>query len=170
MTREQIEEKIQELVDGKLPSAEVDEIKNKMKEDEYLLLFYNTLKDVDKELHHIEPALPSENFTQNVMSRLHEPGIKPIDLRSLWIFIGILICVALGIIYSPQANFTIPDISPMTKEIPMAENLKITLPGLDLPSSQILLNGFYFCLLILALLYLDRAIFKPFFRDRKYSI
>lgn len=170
MTREQLEDKVQDLIDNKLSVSEAEDIKREIKGDEDLSLYYTTMKEVDSALHHIEPALPSEKFTDGVMDRLHEPKTKTIDLKSLLVFIGIIICIALGVIYSPQ--FSVPDISPVNEQLnmPVGEQLNVTLPGLDLPSSEILLNSFYFGILFLALVYFDRVILKPLFRGRKFSV
>ncbi|MGK7391995.1 MAG: hypothetical protein ACNS60_16710 [Candidatus Cyclobacteriaceae bacterium M2_1C_046] len=169
MTREQLEDKVQDLIDNKLSVSEAEDIKRQIKGDEYLSLYYTTLKELDAALHHIEPALPSEKFTDRVMSRLHEPKPKTIDLRSLLVFIGIIICIALGVIYAPQ--FSVPDISPVNEQLnmPVGEKVNVTLPGLNLPSSEIFLNTFYFGILFLALIYFDRVILRPLFKSIKYS-
>lgn len=170
MKREELEDKIQDLIDHKLSERDAENIKQQIKGDEYLTLYYNTLKEIDAGLHHIEPALPSEQFTKGVMSRLHESRSGSIDLKSFLVFIGILVCIALGVVYAPE--FSVPDISPVNEQlnIPAGDQLKVNLPGLNLPSSEILLNSFYFGILFLALIYLDRVILKPLFRGRKYSV
>ena len=170
MKRENIENKIQDLVDQKLPASEAEEIKSEIAKDEYLTLFYNALLEVDATLQHAEPALPSDTFTSKVMNRLHEPRKKPIDLRYLWVFIGILVCVILGVIYAPE--FSLPNVTPVNEQLnlPIGDKVNVTFPGFEIPSMEVILNTFYFGILLLALIYFDRVILKSLFKGRKFSV
>lgn len=167
--RENIEEKIQDLIDGNLSQEEAFHVRKQIDKDEHLRLFYNTLKQVDGSLHEISLFHPSGEFTQKVMLALHRPQVKPFDVRSLMIFIGLMICAAVGLMYASQANIEIPDLSPISTEIPMADRIMINIPAIDLPSSELLLNAFYFGILFLALIYLDRVILRQLFRSKRFS-
>lgn len=167
--REKIEEKIQDMIDGNLSQEEAAQVQKQIKEDEYLTLFYSTLKQVDSSLHDIPLLHPSGQFTSNVMQSLHRPRVKAFDLRSLLIFIGLIICAAVGLMYASQANIKIPNVSGISTEIPMADQMRLDLPTIDLPSSEVMLNVFYFGILFLALIYLDRVILRQLFKTKRFT-
>ena len=165
MKREIIEEKIQDLIDGKLSNQEAVMILDEVNKDEYLKMFYTTLKEIDASLQTVTAEEPSAGFTDKVMKGLHKPKTSPFDFRSLYIFIGLIICAAVGLIYASQANLSMPELAPVNTEINVLKGVEINLPGINLPSSEIFLNAFYFGLLFMSLIYFDRVILRQLFRS-----
>lgn len=167
MKRENIEENIQDLIDGRLSNQEAEAVRMKIAEDEYLRLFYNTLKEVDLSLQNSALSHPSEEFTDNVMQALYQPKPRSvIDFKSVLILLALIVCATVGLVYSSHVNLSLPQISPVSTEITLLEKVQINLPKIVLPPSEILLNGLYFGLLFMALLYFDRIILRQIFSNR----
>jgi hypothetical protein len=169
MRRENIEEKIQDLIDGRLSKKDAEAVRAHIAKDEYLRLFYQSLKEVDMSLQRSALSHPSEGFTDNVMQSLYRPKPHSIDFKSVLILLGLVICATVGLVYSSRVNLPLPEISPLITKITFLEKVQISLPKIVLPPPEFFLNTLYFGLLFLALIYFDRVILKQFFRN-KYRV
>ena len=163
MKREDIEDKIQDLIDGRLSGEEVEVVRAEIAKDKDLTLYYNTLKEVDLSLQTLDLAHPSEEFTAHVMHALYRSKSRSFDIRSILILIGLIICATAGLIFSSQVNLKLPSISPVSTEVTLLEKVQVNLPQIVLPPSEMMLNALYFGLLFMALIYFDKVILSRFF-------
>lgn len=166
--KEEIKLKIQELIDGTLPERERHYVLEAIDKDAGLASYYNLMKEIDHSLSDLDLHHPSGEFTPKVMSSLHCPQAKRFDIRSLLIFFGLIICAAVGLLYSSQASLELPGMAPVETNLPVVD--EITIPGFTLPDAEVILTSFYFGILFLALIYLDRVILRQIFKSNRYGI
>jgi hypothetical protein len=170
MEREILEEKIQDLIDGRLSDTEAKAIHMQMDQDEDLMLFYNALKEVNSLLQESVLANPSEKFTENVMQGLYQPIQKYSYLRSSLIFVGLVIFATVGLLYTSQISAAFPKLAPLNTDFTILEKIQINLPAINLPSYEIFFNSIYFGLLFIALFVFDQMILKQLFRNNRYNV
>lgn len=170
MEREILEEKIQDLIDGRLSDTEAKAVHMQMAKDEELMLFYNALKEVNSSLQDAVVSSPSHKFTENVMKGVCQPVKSYSYLRSSLLFVGLVIFATVGLLYTSQFGYTFPKLAPLRTDFTILQNIRINLPVINLPSYEVFFNVIYVGLLFIALFVFDQMILKQLFRKNRYNV
>ena len=158
-----------DYIDGNLSPGKKELVEGACEEDELLRKRLAELQKLDFMLSQTT-ATPSPTFTDVVWSRLRQaPGnAYTYGLNSLLLLLGAVITVIIGSLYIPEGviQMDLTWVLESTESYVKTPNLDLT-HGIDL---KILTQGMLFGLMILALLLLDKALLRPYFKRRRAMI
>jgi anti-sigma factor RsiW len=166
--RQNLDDRLLEYMDGKLSDDEKLMIENLVQTDHHVRQRLGELQETESVLQLLPLEHPAKNFTDSVMSRLDDyPARASFSVRnSILLLFGIVLSIglgasllAMGVLGETQTTFHL-------MQLPLAEKyFRESLPPVTI-NDKLLLNMILFVNLALALLILDRAILKPFFKRR----
>ena len=167
------DKKLLDLIDGNLDEQEEAQIKKLIEAEPDLRRRYETLLAVDATLVESVNTMPSSSFTENVMANLHKNFAYTNSFwkKNLFMVIAIVsVVLVAGIILlsSPALSNIFPSIEP--QQFTISERTISIDPGkLNFINQDIFIKGFIYLNAVLVLFLLDRAVLKPYFRNRRQS-
>ena len=169
MKREALENLLQDYLDGNLNEEQTQRIENALAGSETLRNRLEILKIIENSLHQDELLQPSSQFTQKVMSNLHQVPVAPMmtPRNGLILLVGVLVVIV--------ASASLIDTGIFNALNGLLTFDQLTLPsGIATPSlpaipfsGKWVVNTIIALNLGLAFLILDKTILKPFFKGRR---
>lgn len=162
------EEKLLDYLDGKLSREEADKLETLLQQQPDLKARFESLKSLQTMLTVTKLEQPSRNFTQQVMSKLDQyPLRSSLSIRNgIFLLIGVLVMtllaaflVSIGVFDSTTA---VIDLNTVKTPIDITRE---PLPSFRFDGRWVV-NAIVVLNLVLAWLVLDRAILKPYFKQR----
>ena len=162
---------IQKYVDGRLSEAERFELEKKVELDPDLKKRIIAYKIIDQSMQEaISESKVSLDFTNLVVGNLHKT--MPVK-QSFWtrsrilILAVVVICIVAGFTLL-LGNFNFQNLLPeITANNPVDKNLTLQVDPNQIFDKDIFFKVMIYFNAILGLLLLDRAIFRPLFRERR---
>ena len=109
---------------------------------------------------------PSPEFSGKVMTALDKPGYQRFPKNGLLLLLGVLVALTFVVLLMSGGNFDPGIFNQMVPKSLSIGNSHFSVPSDGLPDLKMLINGILFLNLFLALLLLERVIFRPMFRRR----
>lgn len=171
------DKKLFDLIEGKITGSEAEELKDQINNDKDLKRRFELLGELDTELREFSTLKPPSGFPDKVMRNLYNVKYKTATSNNLFgkknilTFIGILAGIAVGIYILSTGlmnteffqGLNIPSFEISDQQV----NLQ---PLNNLLDGNFLFKAFLFFDLILAILLLDRLVFKPLFKGKKRAM
>lgn len=167
------DKEILDLIDGNFKEDKANDLLNRINANEELKQRYIVLKSVDYSLANQNlPELPNR-FTDMVMSNLYKklaPEISNMNIfrkKNLFIVLGIiLVCFVAGVVLLSQFSLSqvLPAIDP--QEITLQDKTISFDPG-NFVNQEWFFKGFIYLNAFLALFLFERAILRPYFKQRR---
>jgi hypothetical protein len=162
------EEKLLDYLDGRLSSEEVKKLEALLQEQSELKTRLESLRSLQGMLKGVKMEQPSRNFTQQVMSKLDQyPLRSSLSIRNgIFLLVGVLVAALLSAFLVSSGVFdsatTVIDLNSVKTPV---EITKEPLPSFRFDGKWVV-NAIVVLNLVLAWLVLDRAILKPYFKQR----
>jgi hypothetical protein len=163
------EDQLLDYLDGTLNPTEAEEVKQALAQSPLLQKRYDMLRALHSQLQNLKVEEPSRNFTNVVMGRLNQyPLQKGFSfLNSILLLAGVLIAVAIATLLVSKGFFDgSTSINLNEIDIPKLQEQKLPSFSID---GKLMVNIIIILNLAIAFVVLDRAILKPYFRNRLQS-
>jgi len=163
-----IEEKLLEYLDGTLTPNEATQLEEQLAHQAELKARLESLKAVHGMFRTMKPEHPSKNFTQAVMGKLDQYPLRAtLSIRNgMFLLIGVLVAALLSAFLVSSGVFdsasTVIDLNAVKTPVDI---IKEPLPSFRF-DGKLVVNVIVVLNLVLAWLLLDRAILKPYFKQR----
>lgn len=166
-----------ELIDGTLGDSEARKVREMIDQNPDIKRRFETLSAVDNALANQQVHEPSSSFTENVMTNLNKKlSAATFSYNGFWkknlvlvVSLILLTLIAGALILSSS---TLPDMMPSIEpqEITVSERTFSIDPGkLNVIDKEIFFKGIVYLNAFLALFLLDRAVLKPYFKNRRQN-
>ena len=159
-----------DLIDGKITGEEATVLKNQISNDSELNQRYNHLMEVDSVLSNQPLSSPSMGFNAQVIAglskRFESKSFERFWGKSLFIAISL---VAIGLISAIVllSNYSLVDVLPTTTQEITIQEKTITFDPGSFINQDLFFKGLIYLNGFLGLFLLERAVFRPFFRQRR---
>lgn len=170
MKKEVQDDLLWSYLDGNLAGAPKKELEEQLERNPQLQSRLNELKELDSFARTNLIISPSANFTQAVMLGIKSVRIKP--RRSDWLLIiGVLFATLISTFYITDASWALDLKVPLDVFKPVANYL----PSNDVNINEqidfsLLSKGLLYLIVFLILLVFDRAILRPYFKNRQMNL
>lgn len=158
-----------DLIDGRLPKEKADQIRVEISKDPLLRRRYEQLDVLDRVLAEQPLRSPSASFSKQVMANLSKRmASKPTMLWSKGLLIAIVV-IGIGLVSAVVllSNFPVSDIIPTdVQQITFKQNTLTFDPGAFI-NQQLFFKGLIYLNGFLGLFLFERAILRPFFKNRR---
>ena len=164
--REFSDEEILTYLDGLLGEHEQKAFEEALGSSPRLQQRLKWLQSVEKLFSENSVAVPSPEFTDNVMASLDSYRHIRFSRNGLLLLLGVLVALTLVVLLMAGGNF---DPGIFNEMVPKSLNIgdaQFSLPYHEFIDIKMLINGVLFLNLFLALLLLERVIFRPLFKRR----
>ncbi len=158
-----------DFIDGNLTAEKREEVQRALQEQPDLAQRLNELKSAHLAMKKLTWEEPSRNFTLQVMNRLDEKQTQRVSVRNgIFLLAGIVVIMTIAVILVSAGVFdqvTTLDLN----DVSLAQRyIRQNLPAFSIDAKRtvnviILLN------LVVAFIVLDRAVLKPFFKQRMHT-
>ena len=163
-----VDDTLLDYLDGRLSPSEVERVERELRQSPTWRNRLDELNVITTSLSEISFEQPSKNFTQSVMTRLHQsPASSGYSVRNgIWLLIGVLVAVGLASMLVSAGVFDHSMTSIDLNQVNFSKRFITTpLPSFQF-SGKVIMNAIIILNLGLAWLVLDRVILKPFFKRR----
>ena len=166
-----------EFIDGTLSHADADEVRKAIEIDPEIKNRYDTLVSVDSLLADQIESRPSDTFVEGVMSNLNKRlATNSVDYNSFWkknlIVVSIVLIVGLVAAITLLSNFTLSELFPtlQPQEFTVTDRTISIDPGfLNFINQDLFIKGIIYLNAFVAIFLLEKAVFRPFFRQRRQN-
>lgn len=158
-----------DYIDGTLSPGQKERVDGVCEKDEKLRKRLAELQKLDLMLSQTT-GTPSPTFTDTAWRRLQPTAgrTSKYGLNSLFLLLGVVVTVIIGSLYIPDSvvEMDLAWVFEPTENYIKTPEIDLT-QGIDL---KVLTQGMLFSLVILALLFLDKALLRPYFKKRRAMI
>ncbi len=168
MVSQSVDDLLSDYLDGHLGAAEKRKVEERVRDNPAWQERFNELKMINAFLHETRIEQPSRNFTNSVMTRLHQYSVQTgFSIRNgIFLLTGVLIVIGIATILLSTGAFDHTSTSLDLNQIEVSKKfVKTPLPSFEF-NGKLIVNIIIILNLGLAWIVLDRTILKPFFQRR----
>lgn len=164
------DEKLLELIDGRLPAAEAKELKNQFELDPALKARYQELALVNTDLGQLPVHEAGSNLESRIMATISNLSLEPSFSKSRWISLIIIAVAFAGGIYLLSFGLEVSILESLQGLSPsVIDNQPVVNLTLESIDSNLLLNGFMYLNAFICLFLLEKSVMRPFFKNRRHN-